>query len=81
MAQQRTTRILVVTAHAHPSGALLDAITRRAETGDVQFRVVVPNPAGLSCTCSTPSAMTRPGRQGWYCARRCRSSSGPQADP
>ena len=45
MAQQRPTRILVVTDHADPSNALLEAITHRAETGDVQFRVVVPNPA------------------------------------
>jgi hypothetical protein len=45
MVQQRTTRILVVTDHADPSDALLEAITRRAETGDVKFRVVVPNPA------------------------------------
>ncbi len=45
MAQLRTTRILVVTDHADPSGALLDAITHRAETGEVQFRIVVPNPA------------------------------------
>lgn len=45
MQQPRTTRILVVTDHADPSDALLEAITLRAETGDVQFRVVVPNPA------------------------------------
>ncbi len=45
MAQLRATRILVVTDHADPSGALLDAITHRAATGDVQFRIVVPNPA------------------------------------
>jgi nucleotide-binding universal stress UspA family protein len=45
MAQQRSTRILVVTDHAVPSDALLEAIVRRAETGDVQFRIVVPNPA------------------------------------
>lgn len=45
MAQLRTTRILVVTDHADPSGPLLDAIAHRAETGDVQFRIVVPNPA------------------------------------
>ena len=45
MAQQRTSRILVVTDHADPSDALLEAITHRAETGDVQFRLVVPNPA------------------------------------
>ncbi len=45
MAQQRSTRILVVTDHADPSDALLEAIRHRAETGDVQFRIVVPNPA------------------------------------
>ena len=45
MVQQRTSRILVVTDHADPSDALLEAITHRAETGDVQFRLVVPNPA------------------------------------
>jgi hypothetical protein len=45
MAQQRTKRILVVTDHADPSTALLRAIMHRAETADVQFRVVVPNPA------------------------------------
>ena len=45
MTQQRTTRILVVTDHAEPSAALLDAIRHRAETDDVQFRIVVPNPA------------------------------------
>jgi nucleotide-binding universal stress UspA family protein len=42
---QRTLRILVVTDHAEPSDALLEAIAHRAETGEVQFRVVVPNPA------------------------------------
>src|SRR6476469_8866960 len=41
----RTLRILVVTDHADPSDALLEAITRRADSGDVKFRVVVPNPA------------------------------------
>ena len=45
MTQQPTTRILLVTDHADPSGALLDAITHRAGTGDVQFRIVIPNPA------------------------------------
>jgi hypothetical protein len=34
-----------VTDHAEPSAALLDAIRHRAETDDVQFRIVVPNPA------------------------------------
>jgi hypothetical protein len=37
--------MLVVTDHAEPSEALLEAISRRAESGRVQFRVVVPNPA------------------------------------
>src|SRR3954451_8044310 len=41
----RTLRILVVTDHADPSDALLEAISHRAETGEVQFRVVVPKPA------------------------------------
>src|SRR4051794_36374978 len=41
----RTLRILVVTDHADPSDALLEAISHRAETDHVQFRVVVPNPA------------------------------------
>ena len=45
MAQQQTRRILVVTDHADPSPQLLEAIRHRAETGDSQFRVVVPNPA------------------------------------
>jgi len=45
MADARTTRILVVTDHADPSDALLEAIAYRAESGDVQFRIVVPNPA------------------------------------
>jgi hypothetical protein len=45
MTQQRNSRILVVTDHADPSHALIEAIRHRAETGDVQFRVVVPNPA------------------------------------
>ena len=45
MQQPRTTRILVVTDHADPSDELLEAMSRRAESGDVQFRIVVPNPA------------------------------------
>jgi len=45
MTHPRTARILVVTDHADPSAALLEAMTRRAEEGDVQFRIVVPNPA------------------------------------
>ncbi len=43
--EPRTTRILVVTDTAEPTTALLEAIARRAESGEVQFRVVVPNPA------------------------------------
>ena len=45
MTQQQTRRILVVTDHADPSDPLLEAIMHRAETGDAQFRIVVPNPA------------------------------------
>jgi hypothetical protein len=45
MPQHEPTRILVVTDHADPSGALLDAIRHRAETSSVRFRIVVPNPA------------------------------------
>jgi hypothetical protein len=45
MTQSHPTRILVVTDHADPSGAVLDAIRHRAETEDVRFRVVVLNPA------------------------------------
>ena len=45
MLEDRTLRILVVTDHADPSAALLEAITGRAASGDVQFRIVVPNPA------------------------------------
>ncbi len=41
----RNLRILVVTDQADPSGALLEEMRRRARAGDVQFRVVVPNPA------------------------------------
>ncbi len=45
MENNRPTRILVVTDHAEPSEALLGAIWSRAESGGVQFRVVVLNPA------------------------------------
>ncbi len=40
-----TMRILVVTDQAAPGAKLKAAISRRAEAGDVQFRVVVLNPA------------------------------------
>jgi hypothetical protein len=39
------TRVLVVTDHAVPSRALLEAIESRAARGPTRFRVVVPNPA------------------------------------
>ncbi len=42
---ERSVRILVVTDKAEPTAALLAAIGRRASSGDVKFRVVVPNPA------------------------------------
>ncbi|CAI9410207.1 hypothetical protein [Nocardioides sp. T2.26MG-1] len=45
MPETRTHRILVLTDRADPTPALLSAIRRRAETGDVQFRLVVLNPA------------------------------------
>jgi len=43
--EPRAVRILVVTDRAEPTRSLIDAITRRADSGGVQFRVVVPNPA------------------------------------
>jgi hypothetical protein len=45
MQETRTTRILVVTDSADPPPALIEAMRHRAESGEVQFRVVVPNPA------------------------------------
>ena len=45
MTEPRTLRILVVANHADATPGLLDAIRRRAENGDVQFRVIVLNPA------------------------------------
>ncbi|MGY2874447.1 hypothetical protein ACVW00_001637 [Marmoricola sp. URHA0025 HA25] len=41
----RTERILVVTDHADPTTELVAAIQERAEAGDVQFRIIVLNPA------------------------------------
>ncbi len=43
--ETRRTRILVVTDTAEPTAALTATIRHRAESGSVQFRVVVPNPA------------------------------------
>jgi hypothetical protein len=45
MEPARATRILVVTDHAEPTAALIETMRRRAATEQVQFRVVVPNPA------------------------------------
>jgi hypothetical protein len=45
MTESRTQRVLVVTDAAEPSTSLRDAIRHRAESGDVQFRLVVLNPA------------------------------------
>jgi hypothetical protein len=45
MADERTRRVLVVTDAAAPSRSLRDAIRHRAESGDVQFRLIVLNPA------------------------------------
>lgn len=45
MTEARTLRILVVTDHAQPTAELTEAIRHRAETGDVQFRLIVVNPA------------------------------------
>lgn len=45
MEPTRTTRILVVTDHAEPAAGLIEAMRHRADQGDAQFRVVVPNPA------------------------------------
>lgn len=45
MADLRTSRILIVTDHAAPTTELLDAVRRRAVAGDVQFRLIVLNPA------------------------------------
>jgi hypothetical protein len=45
MSPTQTRRILVVTDHTPPSGALRSEIRRRAAADDVQFRLVVLNPA------------------------------------
>lgn len=43
--EERTVRILVVTDTPNPGSALTEAMRHRSQVGDVQFRVVVPNPA------------------------------------
>jgi hypothetical protein len=45
MSNARTRRILVVTDHLVPTPEVTDAIRERTQTGDVQFRLVVLNPA------------------------------------
>jgi hypothetical protein len=45
MSLPATRRILIVTDHTPPSRALRSDIRRRAAAGDVQFRLVVLNPA------------------------------------
>lgn len=45
MPDLRPLRILIVTDHADPSAELIDAVRRRADSGDVQFRLIVLNPA------------------------------------
>src|ERR1700712_5372609 len=45
MEPTRTTRILVVTDRAQPGPELIEVMRGHAGQGDVQFRVVVPNPA------------------------------------
>jgi len=45
MSNDRTLRVLVVSDHAAPTPELKAAIKHRAETGDVQFRLIVLNPA------------------------------------
>lgn len=41
----RAARLLVVTDHTGTTPELIDAMTRRAALGAVQFRILVPNPA------------------------------------
>ncbi len=45
MLEERTLRILVVSDHAEPTPELREAIRHRAKAGDVQFRLIVLNPA------------------------------------
>jgi hypothetical protein len=45
MSDRRTLRVLVVTDTAEPTASLRDAVRERAESGDVQFRLIVLNPA------------------------------------
>jgi hypothetical protein len=45
MTENRAQRVLVVTDHVEPTPSLLEALRLRGEQGDVQFRLVVLNPA------------------------------------
>ncbi len=45
MTEQRTRRVLVITDHTSPTQALIGVLASRAATEDVQFRLVVLNPA------------------------------------
>ena len=45
MSESRVQRVLVVTDHAKPTPILLEALRLRGEQGEVQFRLVVLNPA------------------------------------
>ena len=45
MPEHRAQRVLVVTDHAEPTPILLEALRLRGEQGEVQFRLVVLNPA------------------------------------
>ena len=42
---ERPARVLVVTDHAEATACVLDAVRRRVERGQAQFRLVVLNPA------------------------------------
>ena len=44
-ADDRPTRVLLVTDHVEPTAAVLEEVRRRAEQGEAQFRLVVLNPA------------------------------------
>jgi hypothetical protein len=50
------TRMLVVTDRAQPAQSLMQATRERADTDDVRFPVVVPNPAHAAPLASSPRA-------------------------
>ena len=61
MSDIRTHRVLVVTDTAEPSPSLRDAIRHRAENGDVQFRLIVLNPARAELHLAAPGAPRQGG--------------------